>query len=233
MPNWVRTQVKIEGPEFQIAIVRGMARLTEITDKGFFSQFAPMPEGLEAIRVYSDIYDMQKAKNDEELLRVFGNNILKLIRKTEEEIKELKAENASYSYDYFWEMFANLAHACRFKQETGHSSWYSWACENWGTKWDISFSDDSFGILYDSPESITLLWDTAWGLAAPALEKLFTFLDGKCSISGEFADEDIGNNCGTFFIENGKCKIEYPEDPVQFSLDLWGWDREEWEAEQN
>lgn len=230
MPNWVRTQTKIEGPKFQIALVRSMAKMTENFDRGFFNQFAPMPEGLEAIQVFSDVYDMQKAKNDEELFRVLGNNILKLIRKTEEEIKELKAENASYSYDYFWEMFANIAHACRFKQETGSASWYDWSCKNWGTKWDV-FSD-SFGILYDSPESITLVWDTAWGLAAPALEKLFTFLDGKCSISGEFADENIGHNCGTFFVENGKCKIEYPEDPVQFALDLWGWDREEWEADQ-
>lgn len=43
----------------------------------------------------------------------------------------------------------------------------------------------------------------------------------KCSISGEFADEDIGSNCGTFSIEDGECDIEPPEDPVRFALDMW------------
>ena len=225
MPNWVRTRTRIEGPEEQIAKVRAMAELAKKTDAGFFEQFAPKPEGLDDIQVFGDVNDLQKATDDADLFRRFGKQVMKHIDRLEEALQA----GAECSFDGFWKSLANLSHACRFKQETGHASWFSWAYENWGTKWDVD--GDGLGILDDSPTGITLAWDTAWSLAAPALEKLWRFLDGKCSISGEFADEDIGSNCGTFSVENGECDIEPPEDPVQFALDMWDIDQKEWEEE--
>jgi hypothetical protein len=36
--------------------------------------------------------------------------------------------------------------------------WYTWRINNWGTKWDTSADDISFG-----PESLSITFQTAWG----------------------------------------------------------------------
>jgi len=42
----------------------------------------------------------------------------------------------------------------------GHRDWYSWRVAHWGTKWDIDAN--AIQILVDSPDYLSLAFDTAW-----------------------------------------------------------------------
>jgi len=68
----------------------------------------------------------------------------------------------------------------------GHSDWYSWANDNWGTKWDCAnefYGFDRTTALEESGpvDTITFGFDTAW---APALTAFETWLanNDNCSV---------------------------------------------------
>lgn len=60
----------------------------------------------------------------------------------------------------------------------GHSDWYGWANDNWGTKWDCS---EFYGFDRKDESTITFGFDTAW---APALTAFETWLSNNddCSV---------------------------------------------------
>src|SRR5690606_21345130 len=60
--------------------------------------------------------------------------------------------------------------AIRAYEETGHTDWYEWRLENWGTKWNAY----SQSLERESDLSATLRFDTAWSPPQPILEKLAT-----------------------------------------------------------
>jgi len=41
----------------------------------------------------------------------------------------------------------------------GSEDWYSWRCNNWGTKWDVGGEDAFYS---DNPEGLVLSFDSAW-----------------------------------------------------------------------
>jgi len=52
-------------------------------------------------------------------------------------------------------------------QEFGYPSWYEWAVDNWGTKWDISEVDEDYMEKSSDGKTVTISFDTAW---SPPLE---------------------------------------------------------------
>ena len=60
----------------------------------------------------------------------------------------------------------------------GHSDWYCWANDNWGTKWDIH---EFYGFTRKNESTIEFGFDTAW---APALTAFETWLakNDDCSV---------------------------------------------------
>ena len=48
------------------------------------------------------------------------------------------------------------------------------------------------------------------------------------AITVDYADEDIGSNCGTLEILNGEVTESKPENPSKFACDLWGYDYDEY-----
>ena len=79
----------------------------------------------------------------------------------------------------------------------GAKTWYQWAYQNWGTKWNS----------YDcEPADIgnkTLCFLTAWDGVPKIIEKIAErFPDAGIIYS--WADEDIGSNVGILVYENGK-----------------------------
>ena len=62
----------------------------------------------------------------------------------------------------------------------GGNNWYDWNVRNWGTKWDVSVSDDEkwpdTELLNDEPNGenqvLVYRFNTAWSPAVPAIEKL-------------------------------------------------------------
>ena len=99
----------------------------------------------------------------------------------------------------------------------GATTWYDWCVNNWGTKWNSydSWKDDENGFQFS----------TASSAPHPILEELTTRFTGVY-FTHEWADEDIGQNCGRREYLNGECVGVYePEthkEAVEFATGVWG-----------
>ncbi len=97
---------------------------------------------------------------------------------------------------------------------------YNWCISNWGTKWN-SYGYESIENPDDS-DNISFL--TAWSAPHPVLEKLTTMFP-TITFEHEWADEDIGMNCGRRTYYDGE-RIEeyYPEygskEAYEFAADV-------------
>lgn len=94
----------------------------------------------------------------------------------------------------------------------GKNNWYDWSCENWGTKWNA----------YDQQSSDDCIsFSTAWNVPQKVYKKLMELLPNN-HFKVQFADEDLGYNCGTLSNFEGNLTYEEPEKPLEFACNLWG-----------
>lgn len=108
-----------------------------------------------------------------------------------------------------WQHFARCL-ACI--AETGYAYWRDWQIAHWGTKWNAynQFRDGD-----------RWAFDTAWSTPMPiweALAKQFPTL----TLQVEYADEDIGHNCGTLTLSGGSVTGATPADPDAFAMRVRG-----------
>lgn len=91
----------------------------------------------------------------------------------------------------------------REKELYGENNWYDWRIGNWGTKWN------SYGYTENTTfQDGKIKFLTAWSAPHPILQKLSEmFPDIK--IEHEWADEDIGMNCGRYVYYDGERVEEY------------------------
>jgi hypothetical protein len=47
-------------------------------------------------------------------------------------------------------------------EKHGYANWYDWQTDNWGTKWDISGSDNGDAAVSDDGKSVQFSFDSAW-----------------------------------------------------------------------
>jgi hypothetical protein len=100
------------------------------------------------------------------------------------------------------------------RRKYGHSDWYGWNCDNWGTKWDCSDS-------HYTEEDKILQFQTAWACPEKIIAEMkLAFPDLR--FDGSYADEDFGSNVG--HIEDG---LLYPlenlsEEACETAATLWG-----------
>ena len=66
--------------------------------------------------------------------------------------------------------------------------WYTWSCENWGTKWNAYDADIQDNVL---------TFNTAWSDVSVLIQKLADKFK-KVAFLYEYADEDTGCNCGKY-----------------------------------
>ena len=78
------------------------------------------------------------------------------------------------------EHYALIERAERAKAETGYADWYSWASNEWGTKWSMDVY--SYTYATDS-ETITISGSTAWGPPIALLEKVSQKYGVKVSLT--------------------------------------------------
>lgn len=103
---------------------------------------------------------------------------------------------------------------------SGMPAWYEWRVENWGTKWNAYE-------VTETPEGYEFL--TAWTTPARAIMELSRLVPGA-TIEVEYADEDIGRNCGTYVVEKGEVvMIDNPQDhgyivSENFAKKLWNYE---------
>ncbi len=107
-------------------------------------------------------------------------------------------------------------------QNYGATTWYDWSVRNWGTKWN---SYDPY-----KEDDHSLVFSTAWSAPHPVVEALSKkFPD--VSFHHEWADEDIGYNCGSMDYRNGEVvsafEPESMKEAIAFANRVWGYDDEE------
>ena len=95
--------------------------------------------------------------------------------------------------------------------------WYDWSVENWGTKWDVSETfEDELGFI---------CFDTAWSTPVEIL-KVLSERYPDLIFEVQYADENLGDNCGIYSIKNG-FEYEYRSYGIEEACGVWGYDYEE------
>lgn len=107
----------------------------------------------------------------------------------------------------------------------GFDTWYDWSCANWGTKWN---SSNTYVVDDNNVE-----FDTAWSCpfeVLKALSKQYADIE----IYVEYADEDLGSNCGYFTLQNGEIIENVDMDgDLEFAMEVKGYSEEEKEEIRN
>lgn len=101
------------------------------------------------------------------------------------------------------------------KPSDGLPEWYEWACANWGTKWNCYQVQEIEGGFS--------FW-TAWATPCQVLCALSEqFPD--VTITVQFADEDLGNNCGRYELNAGDMHdfTQFDGD-YEFVCEVWGYE---------
>lgn len=111
-------------------------------------------------------------------------------------------------------------------EKYGSDNWYNWSINNWGTKWNACDTYiEGMTEFSDSTAELRFSFNTAWSCPEPIYSEI-SKLYPNLSFDVEFADEDIGNNCGTIMISDGDVSIDYMND-TEFANDVWGYEAEE------
>lgn len=102
----------------------------------------------------------------------------------------------------------------------GYKDWFDWSVANWGVKWDahnpcVETTDDV----------IMLEFKTAWSTPKPVFLKLAEQYP-DLMINIDYADEDMGFNCGTYSYADGNW--EYQIGDFEFACLMWGENPEEY-----
>jgi hypothetical protein len=92
--------------------------------------------------------------------------------------------------------------------------WYDWSIENWGTKWDVNetYEDENGYICFDTA------WSTPHGIICQ-----LSILYPELTFEVEYADEDLGNNCGMYKFQNA-VEIEYVPYGIEEACRIWDYD---------
>ena len=101
--------------------------------------------------------------------------------------------------------------------EYGTTDWYDWRLNSWGTKWDAyDFGNEHLD---------QVVFNTAWSAPLPVILEL-SKKHPLQQFELEFADDDIGVNCGSLIVKNGKIiEDNSPEEDtkkaIKFASQLW------------
>lgn len=197
MPNHVTNNLTFHGdPE----AIRKMLEAVKSEEEGFgsidFNKLLPMPpelniesgsrttDGINAYNAFVEIYTLGQDPEKMDLLNIPEDREKAFLNMRKDINKET------------WELgraaFRNI-------QRFGHATWYSWCTCSWGTKWNA----------YDfNSDGNSLSFHTAWSPPLPVIRKLAECFP-DIGITHEWADEDIGHNCGRSVYSGGKLTEEF------------------------
>jgi hypothetical protein len=81
------------------------------------------------------------------------------------------------------------------RKKYGHTTWYDWCVENWGTKWNAYSCQKVSDTIYT--------FETAWAGVPNLIEKMSQQFP-NVKILYKYSDEDTGSNCGIGEYQNGE-----------------------------
>lgn len=111
-------------------------------------------------------------------------------------------------------------------------TWYEWCNDNWNTKWNACGYDENT----DYSDSDFIWFQTAWSAPVPVIQKLSEMYP-NIELSLQFADEDLGQNCGEMKFKGGNIIEEYiPEtrkEAIEFAAKVWEYDLSDFQLHLN
>lgn len=263
MPNWVTNKVKFSGRGKEILdkVITQLDRNNETNgweEELFdFEKIVPMPKELHlisggtqdsaimyAISLKTDeekqeIYDKLKNKDTglwgsyyDKFTRHYDKQEISRLKELAKQFKKDRKNNKQDAFEYIdydglgIKTLEDLGNRyINNVLEYGYDTWYDWSCANWGTKWNSS----STYVVSDNEVE----FDTAWSCpfeVLKALSKQYADIE----IYVEFADEDLGSNCGYFTLQNGEC-IEFADmgGDIEFAMEVKGYSEEDKEEIRN
>jgi len=98
----------------------------------------------------------------------------------------------------------------------GRPTWKDWNIENWGTKWNCFECDK------ESDNAFT--FETAWS-GVPLIIEAMSNQFPNVEFTYDYADEEIGSNCGSYKSKNGEMLEYHPQsgskEAYEFAFKLW------------
>lgn len=222
MPNHVENHIEFNGDKQQID-----AMLKKIGSDEYgigtidFKKIINMPEtlnieagsrtdhGLKAYREFIEVYTA--GLSEKEALKSLENI------PTESE-KTFLRQRTDIKRDE-WELGKT---AWQNIQKYGAPTWYEWSITNWGTKWNAYGYEE--GTDYSACDELT--FQTAWSAPHPILRKLSEMFP-EIVFKHQWADEDIGMNCGERCYLSGEIIDEFIPEGIratEFALEVWDYD---------
>ena len=214
MPNHVTNVVTFRGDQERVyEALKRIQKDGEEIGTIDFNKIIPMPESLDieagsrtdaGLKAYSEFIS--------ECLLEDRVRHVEDLRITEERERGYLKDHGEINKDDF----ALGKTAYNNVQMYGTPTWYEWRIQNWGTKWN-SYSSE-----FDA-ENNALRFCTAWSAPHPIMERLQEMYP-DLSFTHEWADEDIGNNCGRAeYFDGERFLSEYPEgecDRIEFAASI-------------
>ena len=225
MPNHVTNYIKLVGDANRIAELKERIK----NDKyGLgtidFNKIIPMPESLHIGSSTRTIKAMEAYRSFvNQYGKILGMATGNLILDASDLPIPLEAESAylETQSEFVRENWELGKTAFKNVKLYGYPTWYEWANDNWNTKWNAYGYEE--GGNYNGLDD-ELWFQTAWAAPHPILLKLTKDYPDIRFIH-EWADEDIGFNCGRREYFNGKLvDWYYPEgeEAERFAESVWG-----------
>lgn len=93
----------------------------------------------------------------------------------------------------------DIIRAIQNHAECGYMYWYDWSTENWGTKWNCYGQPDDG----HPADATSFEFETAWSHPADMVVMISKKLPNVV-FHVQYADEDIGSNCGEYRVKSGQ-----------------------------
>ena len=159
---------------------------------------------------YNKIFRYKKY-NDEELFILNEEFKLRLKETKKNYNKRFKKFGVKNLYDLGMIYINNV-------KKYGFSTWYEWSCKNWGTKWNACHT------IWDGEDNY-VEFETAWVCPFPIFKEISKKY--HTSLIVEYADEDIGSNCGEITFTDGVNSVIDMSDDRDFAYNVWNYTKEE------
>lgn len=104
------------------------------------------------------------------------------------------------------------AQSAKNRHAYGYANWYDFCIGEWGTKWDVGNGE----ITSETENMLVMYFDTAWGAAIPAYDKLTAQGFG---IEAMYYEAGMGF-CGSYHSEDGNCSYDITGDSAWVELNI-------------
>jgi len=176
MPNWCECDLKVSGPHQKVETFRNAVSCAD--DKAAFriNNIIPLPDSLrDAVagsdeRFYDCLYGTEEMfKNVIKIYKVETDDRMEALR---EIVRNYEVATTKTFEEQVVDAVAKADLYLSNEKTYGHTTWYSWCTEHWGTKWDCNNSVIEKTKEKDGKLIVVYGFDTAWSPPIAAMTEI-------------------------------------------------------------